>query len=168
MSWLILIYTVGFWPALAAVAAYAWRCGGRPERAAAVMYVSATVMEIVARNLGAHPWARFDFAFVSIDMLLLAGLLILALRFGRTWSIFAVAIQLVSTLGHLMKLIYAGILPLTYAILTGSSGWLSLILLAIGTRSAQRAARWRNGSSAALRPHAGLRADMAPRKSPTP
>lgn len=168
MSWLIPLYTYGFWPALALVAAYAWRCGGQPERSAAVMYVSATVLEVVARNLDAQPWARFDIAFVSIDMLLLTGLLILALRFGRTWSIFAVAIQLVSTLGHPMKLIYSGILPLTYAILTGSSGWLSLILLAIGTRSAQRAARWRNESKPASRRPAGWRADMAGRSSPRP
>ncbi|GAA4220331.1 hypothetical protein GCM10022253_24230 [Sphingomonas endophytica] len=138
MPWYITLYVYGFWPVLIATVALAWRKGDVPLRAAGLLYVVATVSEAVARRSKAMPWKEFDLSFATIDTALLIGLSILALRFNRLWLIFSASLQLISVVGHIMRIAHPHILPLTYAILTGSSGYICLAMMFMASLFAKR------------------------------
>ena len=79
-------------------------------------------------NFRVVPWHLF-----LVDVLLLLGLALLAIRANRLWLIPAAGCQLVAVLVHITRLIDPDMIPNGYAFLTTIWSWPMVLLLASGT-----------------------------------
>jgi hypothetical protein len=74
----------------------------------------------------------------AVDLLLLIGLCIVAIRANRWWPIPVAGCQLVAVLVHATKLLYPAMIPDSYALLTTIWSWPMVALLAVGTWAHRR------------------------------
>ncbi|WP_195908634.1 hypothetical protein [Novosphingobium sp. Gsoil 351] len=117
-----------------AVAAYAWRRGGQPERVAAAAFVSQEVVDRAFHLLVAAPnYREVDLWHMSLDLALLGTLVWLALRAPRVWPIWLASVQLVATLGHFLRIIEVETPPVVYWAIATAPSYLLILLLAVGT-----------------------------------
>lgn len=99
--------------ALAACITMAWRWGGRDERLTALAFTIATFASGFANT--SH-YGHVELGVLTIDFLLLAGLLLLALKSDRFWPIWACAFQLVGTSVHIASMTETGNFAWAYAV----------------------------------------------------
>jgi hypothetical protein len=125
-----------FPPFLLIVALLAWWRAQWPERAAATLFVAAWIGTQLFESEVHQRWFYLETGVLAVDVTLTIGLGYLAVRSGRGWLIFATAIQLLSTMAHLGRVIEPHFSALAYAIMEGASAWPTVIALAIGV--------WRN------------------------
>ena len=119
---------------LLAVAAYAWRRGGWPERTAAVaLVVVASVDRAYHALVDAPQFRELDIWHMSLDLALLSVTVGLALRAPRVWVLWLASLQMISALGHFLHLLQVAMPPLVYGIMTVAPSYLQILLLAIGT-----------------------------------
>ena len=131
MNVLYVAYGIGSWILLPTVALFAWTVGGRPERAAATMYLGAMAASAVGRSDNAylHP----ELAVCVVDVLLLIGLIWLSLAADRFWPLPSAAFQALSCIAHFQKAIEPGSYTVGYQLLAEVSTYPTLLLLAAGT-----------------------------------
>lgn len=150
MVWLVVLL---FHALLIALVIAAIVYGGRTERRVAGLYAVSALISTVARHIDGMAFKNFDRLVSLTDFVLLACLVALALKVRRWWLFGAAALQTLTCLGHVAKLIDSGIPPIGYFMMSVSSSYPSLILLAIGIwqhrRDHQAPRRWSNGSSRA-------------------
>lgn len=125
---------------LLAVAAGAWRWGGRPERLIASMIVVAAAINL-ALGVPAAAYRFVDHAQLLVDGLLLLGTLLVALRANRFWPLWLVALELVSLGVHGVRAYDPQIVPILYARLTAQIIYPMLAVLALGVWHFQRRVR---------------------------
>ena len=77
-------------------AATAWKWGGLDERLASTGFIIAT---LVTPLVNSSNYGNPETGVLLVDGLLLAGLLVLAMRSDRFWPMWAAAFQLVGTRG---------------------------------------------------------------------
>ncbi len=118
--------------ALASVAVAAWLRGGRAERQAAAMYVAAAVATALVRSRSPDRYLHLQVGVMVVDAALLLGLCLIVLREDRWWPIASAALQLVTMLGHVAKIIDPTIGRMAYFSTVVGSSVPSLILLIIG------------------------------------
>jgi hypothetical protein len=119
-----------------------WR-GGPPERIGAGIFLVATILTVVAASGPARRFSSVESGILIVDAVMLAALLILALRAERYWPIWVTALQAIGTAGHAVKLADPGVMPLAYAFILALWSYPMLLLLALGTwRHQQRVARF--------------------------
>ena len=119
---------------------YAWRRGGRPEKA-----ISTTLLALVVADQafhlalgdggdywGLHPW------HFAIDCTLLAVIVAIALKADRLWTLWAGSLQLLAVGGHVLRAIDAGMYPIIYAILERFPFWMLILITGWGTYNQQR------------------------------
>lgn len=140
------LYVQLFGPLTALTFLAALRWGGRTEILAATAYLLATDLQKVSEGLFAPMFAQFEPVVAVIDIALLLILILLALREPRTWILCSSAFQLIVSLAHVGKLLRPDISPLAYAILMGSGGYPSQILLILGIWQRSRRS-WKTVSS---------------------
>jgi hypothetical protein len=99
--------------ALAACITMAWRWGGRDERLTALAFTIATIASGFSNQ---NHYGHVEFGVLAIDFLLLAGLLLLALKSDRFWPIWATAFQLVGTSVHIASMTETGEFAWAYAV----------------------------------------------------
>lgn len=92
------IQTVGLLLTLIVTIVVIWR-GGRPERIAALASLAAFVASPWAQKLSQGRWPLPGVALVDIS--LCALLVVLALRYDRTWLILTAGAELATVLAHL-------------------------------------------------------------------
>lgn len=114
-----------------------WR-GGKSEVLIGGMFVVATDLQKIAEHALASAYTAFDPIIAVTDASLFAVLLLIALRDPRVWILCATALQLVVSLAHVGKIMRPDISPLAYAILLGSGGYPSQLLLIIGILQSSR------------------------------
>lgn len=126
------LYVALFAPLVIAnfIAAYIWR--GRSELVVAASYLAATLLQKALEGIAGPMFAGFEPFVAMIDFALAIGLVLLAVRDPRTWILCAAALQLVVSFAHIGKLLDPSMSRLAYAILMGSGGYPSQILLSIG------------------------------------
>jgi hypothetical protein len=138
----------------------AWR-GGGPERVTAFAYVVALAGTISGGFLQVPGQFRVvPVHLFIVDLLLLIGICIIAIRANRWWPIPAAGCQLVAVLVHAGKLIQPGMIPNSYAFLATIWSWPMVALLGLGTWAHRR--RVRDGVSV---PH--WKPSFAQRQSPS-
>lgn len=116
--------------ALFGSSAVAWKWGGLDERLAALGFIAATV----ASNLANHShYLHTENGVLLIDVLLLAGLVVLALRSDRFWPMWAAAFQLVGTTVHIASMAETGDFAWAYAVGLIFWSYPVMIALAVGT-----------------------------------
>lgn len=124
------VRSILFLSAAIPICLYAMSRGGEPERAAAAMVAAA----IVATEL--VPFHRYDqvvVALAAIDGALFVGMVALALVADRFWPMYFAAIQAVTLMIHVGRLLAGSILPEVYARFAGELAYPALAVLAIGT-----------------------------------
>lgn len=118
---------------LVAVAFYAVRRGGGPERAVAVsMIVAAIASALVSLSTRAN----FEVVVVLllvVDVLLFAVVAAIAVYANRFWPLWIAALQLDAIAIHIIKAYDREILPIIYAWSSGQIAYPMLLLLAWGT-----------------------------------
>lgn len=138
MSWI----AASFWISLVGVCSYALARGGPAERRVAVMLAAAAVLTAAVREPWASRYSTLELRVALVDLALLAGLVVVAVRAGRVWPIALCALQAVTVLGHLGKLLDPDLWRLGYALMIMVPVFPGLVLLAVGTwRHAARTPR---------------------------
>ena len=113
--------------------AYALARGGAPERSAAAMMLAASLASFasLSQPFGASYLKVQVWVFV-IDMLLLAGLFVLALASTRFWPLWLAGFQLLAVFAHLIRAIDHTALPRGYQFLISFEAYPMLLLVALG------------------------------------
>jgi hypothetical protein len=81
---------------------------------------------------------QVEITMFSIDLTLLAGLVVIALKADRLWPMVLAAFQLDSAAIHMLKLFDADMISITYALMVAIWSYPMLLILAIGTLRHQR------------------------------
>ncbi len=95
---------------------YALARGGAPERLAALAYLAAYVATLAIALHKHDAFHSMEWGVLSVDLVLAAALLALALRANRYWTLWAASIQIVGIAAHLAKLLVPEILAPAYAV----------------------------------------------------
>lgn len=112
----------------------AWRWGGRDEQFAAFGFAAATL----ASNLvNQHLYAAPEVGVLAVDLGLLAGLFVLALKSDRFWPMYAAAFQFVGTIVHVASFTEQGDFAWAYAV--------GLIFWSYAVMAALMAGTWLEG-----------------------
>ena len=120
------------------VGAYAWLRGGAPERVTGCMFVSALIATDLARTIGPGHFRQVEFGIAVIDVALVVGVAVVALRADRTWPIWCVAWLIIASMGHLAKGLMPEFLRPAYQMIVSLSAWPTMYLLARGTCNHQK------------------------------
>ncbi len=138
MSWHVLLFNA----LLALSCGYAlWR-GGLPERIVSGALVLAALATTVSYSPVAVRFRAVELGLLATDLMLLAILVVVALRADRAWPLALAALQLDTVGAHLAKAIDGEVIEVTYALMISVWSYPMLILLAIGTwRHRRRLAR---------------------------
>ncbi len=126
------LFLILFWLALLACAAAAVRWGGSSERAVATMYVTAGVVTILARPTFEARYQGVELSILAVDLMLFLGLAAVAARVGLWWTICAAALQCLTVLGHVGKMLNPHLLRLGYQLMATWAAWPAVALLGIG------------------------------------
>jgi hypothetical protein len=112
---------------------YAILRGGAPER------IGVTILLVASLVTGAVAWGPRDlFATVASDVLLIdvvtsAAYVVLALRAERFWPFWVAALQILTALGHLVKLADPGMLRSAYQFMVVFWSYPMILFMVVGT-----------------------------------
>lgn len=137
---------------LLAALALAVRWAEWPERMAAATILGAIALDRFYHWAvpGSGEYSQIDLGHLTIDLYLLAGFLAIALKADRQWCLWASAAQVVTLLGHPVRVISGNVAELAYAVMIRALSWLQIALIfggiafvALRRRQPQRSApRW--------------------------
>jgi hypothetical protein len=134
---------------LALVALYALLRGSRDERLAAIILV----VGVIATHLVISPlherFAGLETPVMTVDIIVFAGFLWVALRSERFWPLWIAGLQLTTIFGHVLKAVDTGLFSRAYGAALVFWGYPILLILAIGTWRGQRRARSQGGPATA-------------------
>jgi hypothetical protein len=115
----------------------AWRVGGKPERYVASIYL-AMLFASTANALSSSALAAADYSQVKhlhflLDGLALAGVIFIALRYDRWWTLWVGSVQLIAVMAHLLRMLDFPMPPIAYAVMERWPVWLAVIFTGLGT-----------------------------------
>ena len=121
-----------FWALLALTCGYAlWR-GRKYEQLSAIIFISASVVSVLARSPVQQRYLGVEVSDLFIDSFVLVSMLVIALRSDRFWPLWVAGLQLTISMSHLLKAIQPDLLPLAYAAAERYWSYPTLIILFIG------------------------------------
>ncbi|MBD3730729.1 MAG: hypothetical protein IE933_13595 [Sphingomonadales bacterium] len=131
MDWAVAI--VGYL-LVAGVAIYAFVRGGSPERAGAIAILFWSGADPLYHLLaGASEFYRVDPGHVALDCSLLFVWVIIATKANRIWPLWAAAVQLIASMGHIAAVIDSGGMQRAYFAMTQTPPLLEFLILLGGT-----------------------------------
>jgi hypothetical protein len=107
--------------------------GGKPERIGALLLATAAILSGIVVQWD-QAYRHTEWGVFAIDLALLLGLLILALKANRYWPLWLTSFQLVTIWSHLAVGMFATTMPLAYAIASMAWSYPMLIMLAFAAR----------------------------------
>jgi hypothetical protein len=125
---------------LLGVCAFALVAGGGPERATAMVFLTAACSSyLVLQNDALH----FEPKLVAIDLVALASLTAIALCANRFWPMYVSALQLITVAVHGVKVYDPSLATWMWMAAAGKLAYPTLVLLVIGVaRHRERAERF--------------------------
>ena len=111
---------------LIAACIMAWRWGGRDEQLAAFGFAIATLASTLANQ---HLYTSPEVGVLGVDLMVLAGLMVLALKSDRFWPMYAAAFQFVGSIVHIASFTENGSFAWAYAV--GLIFWSYAVMLAL-------------------------------------
>ena len=127
-----------FIPLLLAVCCYAcWR-GGWDERTVAVTCLAGTAATLLVISPLRHRYSGVEEGLLIVDLAVLAGFVVVALRSKRFWPLWVAGLQLTTSLGHILKGVDPDLLPTAYGAALQFWSYPILVILAVGTFRARR------------------------------
>lgn len=134
---------------LALVALYAVVRGSRDERLISLICVAGALATHVLISPLRHRFAGVEIPVMIIDILVLAGFMLVALRSSRFWPLWVAGLQLTTMLGHLLKAIDLSLLPRAYGASMAFWAYPIVLIVAVGTWRGHRR-RTRHGPEAQI------------------
>jgi hypothetical protein len=128
-----------FGPLLLAVFVYAWWRGGADERFVATTCLAGTAATMLAISPLQQRYSGVEGGLFMVDLAVLAGFIVVALRSNRFWPLWVAGLQLTTSIGHILKGVDQDLLPRAYGAALQFWSYPILVILAVGTyRSHQR------------------------------
>lgn len=120
--------------AFIALAIWAWRKGGGPEKACALTFVGMFVADRAYHFLITPTFAleTVDLWHFALDIMVLAALVPIALRANRIYPMWLAAFQLIAVNAHIARDTFDQITQLTYSIMYVLPSYAQLLILAGG------------------------------------
>ncbi len=121
-----------FWALLLVTCGYAlWR-GRKYEQLAALTFITATVVSVLARSPVHERYVAVEQSDLLIDSCVLAATIAIALRSDRFWPLWVAGLQLTIGMSHLLKWLQPDLLPLAYAAAERFWSYPTLMILFVG------------------------------------
>lgn len=117
---------------------YALLKGGAPERIGTTIVLVGSLLTLATVSSQARSYASVETGVFIVDVVTLLAFLALALRANRFWPLWIAALQLIGTLGHVIKLFDPALMPKAYAFAAVFWSYPMLLLIVIGTWRHQR------------------------------
>jgi uncharacterized membrane protein len=133
---------------LIAVALYAFWRGGRDERVVATTCVLGALLTHLSISPVAQRYDQIELGTFLVDVAVLAGFTVVALRSNRFWPLWAAGLQLTTLLGHIMKGVNQELLPQAYGAALQFWSYPILLILLVGTYRAHQRSRQEQGKLA--------------------
>jgi len=121
----------------AACCGYAAVRGGSPERLTAAIFVAGILASVMISIHAPPPPDGFQSAIFAVDMAMLFALGWIMLFARRYWPIAITAFQLLAVMGHLVRLLEPGIVPVLYWVANAFWAVPQMVVLAVATRRHQ-------------------------------
>jgi hypothetical protein len=132
------VFQVAFLISLLACCGYAFWFGGRAERLGVAIMLVASLASIPAMQVGDVPgWSAFKPGLAAVDVAVLAGFLIIALRSDRFWPLWVTSFQLIAVATHVAVLANPAVAGWVYSLAEPFWAYPTLIAATLGT------IRWR-------------------------
>ncbi len=126
---------------LAIVVLYAFLRGGRDERYVGIICIAGWVGTYLVLSPLKGRYESVEMPVMAVDLAVLGGFLVVALRSQRFWPLWVAGLQLTTIMGHFLKGIDSHLLPRAYAVALGFWGYPIVVILAVGVWRSQRRAR---------------------------
>lgn len=117
---------------------FAFRHGGVPERIVAIGFLLAASASSMLAFADRPAFRSVDGALLSIDLALLAGLVVVALFANRFWPIWVSALHLLAIAVHGVRAYDPSLVPWMYAAAISKIAYPMLALLVAGTERHRR------------------------------
>lgn len=122
-----------FGPLLLAVFLYAWWRGGTDERGIAATCLAGTIATMLAVSPIHKRYAGVEEGLLLVDLAVLAGFIVIALRSKRFWPLWVAGLQLTTFIGHILKGIDQDLLPRAYGAALQFWSYPILVIVIVGT-----------------------------------
>ena len=129
--WAVLLFAVGF---------AMWK-GGAPERLTAAVLVAMTLVQVTAHRVIPLRFDEVDVPAMIVDLWAAVGLTVIALYADRTWPLWTAALQLLSSMSHLIRISSDEIEMLVYGWVKSLPTFGVLLILILGTTLHRRRIR---------------------------
>ncbi|QNM83913.1 hypothetical protein H8M03_06290 [Sphingomonas sabuli] len=130
-----------FWTILLVCCGYALIKGHKYERIAAALFLSATVLSLVAHMSIRAGYTAMNVGEVVVNSVVLLVLVGIALVSDRFWPLWAAGFQLVGSMAHILKTIDVTLAPMGYAVAARFWSYPILFVLFIAVWRQQRRQR---------------------------
>jgi hypothetical protein len=117
---------------------YALLKGGRPERIGTTIMLAGSLLTLATVSSQAGSYTSVETGVFIVDAVTFLAFLALAIWAQRFWPLWISALQLIGTLGHIVKLVDPHLMPKAYAFAAIFWSYPMLLILALGTFNHQR------------------------------
>lgn len=128
-----MVFFILFVGLIATACLFAWWRGGGPERAVAVMFLTAWLASIATRAPFPQRYQGVAYHTLVIDILLLVGLLAVARRANRVWPVLITSLQALIVLAHLARMASPHQIAFVYLVMTTAWPFIQLLIVIAGT-----------------------------------
>lgn len=115
----------------------ALRAGGKPERHVASIYfamlVASTSYALLGGGESVADYAGLHVYRFTLDCCALAGIVYVALRYDRWWTLWVGSVQLIAVTAHLLRAIAVPMPALVYVIMERWPVWIAVLITGFGT-----------------------------------
>lgn len=131
-------YVIGFLAVELGTIMYAWKFGGSPERAGALILALMLGVSFVGHSFGPLVFKAVDPIGVAVDLIGLIGFSWLGFSSRRVWPLWAGSLQLLSTGAHFVRALSIPVRPPVYYWMKTVPTMAVLLLLILGTLAHHR------------------------------
>ncbi len=113
----------------------AWRWGGNPERAVAIVFVSLFTLPnmIIPHVMGsAFLFIQGGMFYAAVDIVAAIAFTAIALNANRNYTLWIAGFQLVATSAHGVRIVIDAVTPMAHAVMVIGPSYFQLLILAIG------------------------------------
>ena len=123
------------------VCGYALLRGTRDARIVALVCIAANFASAMVKGPVIQSYSSIETGVFAVDLMTLAAFTFVALTTDRFWPLWVSGLQLTTSMGHVLKGLDVGLVPLAYAAALRFWSYPILIILALGTWRHQRRKR---------------------------
>jgi uncharacterized membrane protein len=123
------------------VVIYAFLRGSRDEQYVGIICVIGTLATSLVLSPVAERYQSVEMSVIAVDLGVLAGFVLVALRSTRFWPLWVAGLQLTAVMGHFLKGIDNHLLPRAYGVALGFWAYPIVIILAVCVWRTERRAR---------------------------